>query len=77
MGAGTGMAVGGLIGGVIYDYFGSYDLAWMISIGASLAGVVCILLLESTSKVLIPDWEKSLPEEAQTPEAAARLSGAD
>ena len=40
---------------------GSYDLAWIISIVASLAGVVFILLLESSSRVLIPDWEKSLP----------------
>ncbi len=78
LGSGFGMAVGGLVGGVIYDFRsaeaatrwlgfidvggGSYDLAWIISIAASLAGVVFILLLESSSRVLIPDWEESLPE---------------
>lgn len=65
MGAGTGMAIGGLIGSVIFDTFGSYDIAWLVSIGASLAGVVCILLLEPTSKELIPNWEESLPPEAR------------
>ncbi len=70
LGSGMGMAFGGLIGSVIYDIFGSYDLAWAISIAASLGGVVCILLLEPTSRVLIPNWEESLPAEAQTPAAA-------
>ena len=50
---------------------GSYDLAWVISIAASLAGVVFILLLESSSRVLIPDWEDSLPRESQTTPAAS------
>jgi MFS family permease len=72
LGSGLGMALGGLIGSVIFDTFGSYDIAWLISIGASLAGVVCILLLEPTSRVLIPHWEESLPPEARSvPEGAA------
>ena len=66
LGSGLGMALGGLLGALIYDTFESYDIAWIISIAASLAGVVCILLLESTSRVLIPDWEESLPSEART-----------
>ena len=86
-GSGLGMAAGGLIGGVIYDFRtgeapmrllgfidlggGSYDLAWAISIAASLAGVVFILLLESSSRVLIPNWEDSLPAEGQTTPAAS------
>ena len=65
MGAGLGMAVGGLFGRIIYDTLGSYDVAWLFSIAASLGGVVCILLLEPTSRVLIPDWEESLPPEAR------------
>ena len=87
LGSGLGMAVGGLIGGLIYDFRindatplevfgfisiggGSYDLAWVISIAASLAGVLFIWLLEPTSKVLIPDWEESLPRETEaTPTA--------
>ena len=70
LGSGLGMALGGLLGALIYDTFGSYDIAWTISIAASLAGVVCILLLESTSRVLIPDWEESLPAEARTSTSA-------
>lgn len=66
MGAGTGMAIGGLIGSIIFDVFGSYDIAWLVSIAASMGGVVCILLLESTRRVLIPNWESSLPPEART-----------
>jgi len=66
LGSGLGMAFGGLIGSIVYDAFGSYDIAWLISIGASLAGVVCILLLEPTSRILIPHWEESLPPEARS-----------
>lgn len=67
LGSGLGMALGGLLGGVVYDYFGSYDIAWVISIAASLGGAACILLLEPTSRLLIPNWEESLPAEARTP----------
>lgn len=72
MGAGFGMAVGGLIAGLVYDLFGSYDVAWYISIAASFAGAICILFLQPTSRPLIPDWEDSLPPEARTAAAAAR-----
>ena len=87
LGSGFGMALGGLIGGVVFDFRnaaaptrwlgfidvggGSYDLAWIISIAASLVGVVFILLLESSSRVLIPDWEESLSGEGQTSPAAS------
>ena len=66
LGSGTGMGLGGLIGALIYDSFGSYDVAWGVSIVASLAGTLCILFLQSTSRLLIPDWEESLPAEAET-----------
>jgi MFS family permease len=66
MGAGFGMALGGLIAGFVYDVFGSYDVAWYISIGASFGGAICILFLKSTSHLLMPDWEESLPPEART-----------
>ena len=71
LGSGIGMAVGGLLGGVVFDMFGSYDIAWMISIATSLGGAAFILLLEPTSRLLIPNWEDSLPPEARTPAAAA------
>ena len=57
LGAGLGMALGGWIGGPIFDIFGSYDVALWISIATSLAGALNILLLEPTDKLLIPDWE--------------------
>jgi MFS family permease len=69
-GSSLGMALGGLIGSVIFDAFGSYDLAWLVSIAASLGGVVCIFFLEPTSRILIPDWEASLPPEARSSAAA-------
>jgi MFS family permease len=65
-GSSLGMALGGLIGSMIFDRFGSYDIAWLVSIAASLGGVICILLLEPTSQLLIPDWEESLPPEARS-----------
>jgi len=65
-GSSLGMALGGLIGSVIFDTFGSYDIAWLISMTASLGGVVCIFFLEPTSRLLIPDWEASLPLEARS-----------
>ena len=74
LGSGLGMALGGLLGGVVFDLFGSYDIAWLISIATSLGGAACILLLEPTSRVLIPNWEASLPLEART--SAGRTSAA-
>ena len=59
-GAGLGMAVGGWIGGVIFDMTGGYGLALAVSIIASLAGAISIALLEPTHKPLIPDWESPL-----------------
>jgi hypothetical protein len=68
-----------LIGSVIFDQLGSYDIAWAISIAGSLGGVVCIMLLEPTSRVLIPDWERDLPSgtlpPTVLPEAGATRSG--
>ena len=79
LGSGLGMALGGLIGSVIFDQLGSYDIAWAISIAGSLGGVVCIMLLEPTSRVLIPDWERDLPSgtlpPTVLPEAGATRSG--
>ena len=57
LGAGLGMAIGGWIGGPVFDIFGNYNVAFIISIATSLAGALNILLLEPTDKLLIPDWE--------------------
>ncbi len=56
LGAGLGMALGGWLGGPIFDLTGSYDIALWLSVAASLAGAVSILMLESTKRLLIPDW---------------------
>ena len=57
LGAGLGMAVGGWVGGVIFDMTGGYGLALIISVGTSLAGALSIGMLEPTDRLLIPDWE--------------------
>ncbi len=68
LGAGLGMALGGWIGGVIFDMTGGYDLALIISVIASVAGAASIVLLERTDKLLIPDWETDhLPEHDASP----------
>lgn len=59
LGAGLGMALGGWLGGPIFDMFGSYDIALWLSIATSLIGVLSIFLLEPTHKLIIPDWEQS------------------
>lgn len=77
LGAGLGMAVGGWVGGVIYDFWGSYDLALVISVVASLLGAVSIVLLERTDRLLIPNWETEyLPEDEESEPTPAR-AGAD
>ena len=70
-GAGLGMALGGWIGGPIFDIFGSYDIALWASIATSLAGALNIVFLEPTHSLLIPDWEAeeaSESEESPDPE---------
>ena len=42
----------------------------VIHLAASLGGMAAIFTMESTKRELIPDWEKSLPQEAQTPAPA-------
>ena len=59
MDVGLGMALAGWIGGVIFDMMGSYDLALIISVIASVAGTVSILLLEPTNKLLVPTRRSS------------------
>ncbi len=65
LGAGLGMALGGWIGGIIFDITNTYDLALAVSIATSLIGMVSIILLEPTDKLLIPDWETDSEPELQ------------
>lgn len=57
LGAGLGMALGGWLGGVIFDLTGAYDIALGISVIASFLGMISIMFLNQTDKFLIPDWE--------------------
>ena len=77
LGAGLGMAVGGWIGGIVYDFTGTYNIALVISVIASIMGAVSIVLLERTDRMLIPDWETEYLPEEDEPEAAPARAGAD
>ena len=59
-GAGSGMALGGWIGGVLFFVFGSYDITVILSVLASVGGAALILSMPPTAKLLIPDWEDAI-----------------
>lgn len=65
-GAGTGMAFGGWIGGVLFGVFGSYDITVVLSVLASVGGAALIFSMPPTDKLLIPDWEESIPSTTLT-----------
>jgi len=65
MGAGVGMAVGALIGGQLRDFTGNFDATMALSLGLSLVGVISIMLLPTTKKELLPDWEDQLPGDSR------------
>ena len=69
-GAGTGMAFGAWIGGALLAVFGSYNPTIILSTAASVTGAIILLSMEPTARLLIPNWEDSLPSEAR----AATLS---
>ncbi len=72
MGAMLGHAIATFLGGMVYQATGSFMPVFAMSMGFSLVGMVAILTLESTKRVLIPNWEDSLPTDART-EALASL----
>ena len=61
MGAGVGMATGALIGGQLRDITGDFNATMGLSFALSLLGVISIMLLPTTKKELLPDWEDQLP----------------
>ena len=65
MGAGVGMAAGAMIGGQLRDFTGNFDATMALSLGLSLVGVISIMLLPTTKKELLPDWEDQLPGDSQ------------
>ena len=71
MGAGVGMAAGALIGGQLRDWTGNFDATMALSLGLSMVGVISILVLPTTKKELLPDWEDQLPQGSQTETATS------
>jgi hypothetical protein len=65
MGALLGHAVASGLAGLVLYATGSFVLVLLLSMAFSLLGVLVILRLESTARVLIPHWEASSPPEAQ------------
>lgn len=57
LGAGLGMALGGVLPGMVFDITGAYTWAIWLSAIFSLAGAASIVLLEPTKRLLIPRWE--------------------
>jgi len=66
MGAMLGHAVATGLAGLVLALTGSFPLVLALSMAFSLVGVLVILRLESSARVLIPHWEESLPPEARS-----------
>ena len=71
MGAGVGMAAGSLAGGWLRDWTGNFDATMALSLVLSIVGVISIVVLPTTKRHQLPDWERELPPEAQTEPATA------
>jgi hypothetical protein len=66
MGALLGHAVASGLAGLVLDVTGSFTPVLALSMAFSLGGVLVILHLESSTRVLIPHWEEALPPEARS-----------
>ena len=75
MGAGVGMAAGALIGGQLRDITGNFDATMGLSLALSMVGVISIMLLPTTKKELLPNWEDQLPGAGDS--APAHIHAAD
>ncbi len=73
MGALLGHAVATGVAGLIIYVTGSFGVILTMSMVFSFLGVLVIFNLESSARVLIPDWEKSLPRDARSAPAATPL----
>jgi hypothetical protein len=65
MGALLGHAVASGLAGLVLYLTASFPLILLLSMAFSLMGVLVILRLESTARMLIPHWEEALPPEAR------------
>ena len=66
IGNGLGMGLGPVIGGLLWDITGDYAAAVGMSFVFSLVGLSSVLLLPSTARRLLANWEESLPPEARS-----------
>jgi MFS family permease len=71
-GALLGHAVATVLAGFVIFVTGSFTAILVLSMGFSFVGVLVILSLASSTQLLIPDWEESLPVEARSTPAKAR-----
>ena len=65
-GAFVGHAVTTFLAGLVIYVTGSFYPVFVLSAVFSASGLLVIATLESTSQVLIPDWEDALPAEARS-----------
>ncbi|MCH9010320.1 MAG: MFS transporter [Chloroflexi bacterium] len=77
MGAFAGHAVATGLAGLVIYVTGSFGPILALSIVFSLVGALVVATLEPSDKVLIPDWEESLPPEARLAPAIGGVSAAD
>src|SRR5438093_4960652 len=66
LGAMLGHAVASGLAGLVLYVTGAFPPVLVLSMAFSLVGVLVILHLESSARVLIPHWEESLPPEARS-----------
>ena len=66
MGALSGHAIATILAGLVIYVTGSFNPALVLSMFFSFTGVLVIFSMESGARVLIPDWEQTLPPEART-----------
>ena len=62
----------GLAGLVIYAT-GSFKIILLLSMAFSFESVLVIMFLESSARILIPDWENSLPPEARSTDSGPQV----
>jgi len=77
MGAGLGMATGAVLGGILRDITGSFTSTMTLSLILSAIGVLSIILLPTTHKEQVPDWEEFLPQDMKPPEVQTSPSQGD
>ena len=74
-GALLGHAFVTVVAGLVIYATGSFGPVLVMSIAGSMAGVLLILALEPAGRMLMPNWEESLPPEARSPSPSPAAAG--